>query len=29
MEVSTNKEVLKFDIISQVELRISQWWKVK
>lgn len=24
MEVSTNKEVLKFDIISQVELRISQ-----
>jgi hypothetical protein len=25
MEVSTNKEVLKFDIISQVELRISQW----
>jgi hypothetical protein len=24
LEVSTNKEVLKFDIISQVELRISQ-----
>jgi hypothetical protein len=24
LEVSTNKEVLKFDIVSQVELRISQ-----
>ena len=24
LEVSTNKEILKFDIISQVELRISQ-----
>jgi hypothetical protein len=24
LEVSTTKEVLKFDIVSQVELRISQ-----
>ena len=24
LEVSTNREILKFDIVSQVELRISQ-----